>query len=142
MSLNILVVDDSAVMRSMVIRALGLSGLPITEVYQAGNGQDALHILRDSCVDVALVDLNMPVMDGEEMIRQVRERPALAELPIIVVSTEGSFTRIAVLRKQGAGFVHKPFSPETLRHAVIELTGVTVDGQSGFGVGQGSGPDF
>jgi two-component system, chemotaxis family, chemotaxis protein CheY len=142
MSLNVLVVDDSAVMRSMVIKALGLSGLPIAEVLQAGNGQDALHLLADCPVDVALVDLNMPIMDGEELIRQVRARPAFAELPIIVVSTEGSFTRIAILRKQGAGFVHKPFSPETLRQAVSELTGVMTHDQSPDGAGQGSGPDF
>jgi two-component system chemotaxis response regulator CheY len=142
MALNVLVVDDSTVMRTMIIRALNLSGLPIAAIHQAGNGQDGLRVLGTDTVDVALVDLNMPVMDGEEMIRQVREQPALADLPIIVVSTEGSFTRIAILRRQGAAFVHKPFSPEALRQAVIELTGVTMDEQPAVGVGDSGGPDF
>jgi two-component system chemotaxis response regulator CheY len=125
MALNVLVVDDSAVMRTMIIRAIGLSGLPVKEVFQAGNGEEAIEVLSRTWIDLALVDINMPVMDGIELITRVRELPDLKDLPVVVVSTESSTTRIAQLEEKGARFVHKPFSPEKLRTAVVELTGVT-----------------
>jgi len=74
-------------------------------------------------IDLALVDINMPVMDGEEMIHRLRQNPATADLPVIIVSTEGSETRKEVLRQKGAGFVQKPFTPETLRDEVLGTLG-------------------
>ncbi len=140
MSLNVLVVDDSAVMRSMVIRTLKLSGVPLGEIHQAGNGKEGLLALRQSWVDLLLVDLNMPVMSGEEMIARIRQDEKDAELPILVISTEGSQTRIEAIRGQGAEFVHKPFTPEELGSKIRQLTGVTdvqsmeCDSEAGFGL--------
>lgn len=142
MSLNVLVVDDSSVMRAMIAKTLRLSGLPLGETYQAANGEEALRTLGDGAVDLALVDLNMPVMGGEELIDRIREQRETADLPIIIVSTEGSFTRINLLRQKGAEFVHKPFTPETLRDMVAEVTGATHEQQPGEGTVQGGGPDF
>ena len=68
MSLNVLVVDDSAVMRAMIIKTLRLSGLPLGEVHEAANGQEGLGTLDEHWIDLVLVDINMPVMNGEEMI--------------------------------------------------------------------------
>jgi len=127
MPLNVLIVDDSAVMRSIILRTLRLSGLPVQEVLQAENGQEGLDILENHWVDLALVDINMPVMNGIEMIDKVRQTSEISDLPIIVVSTESSTTRIEMLKDMGVGFVHKPFSAETLREAVIELTGVSLN---------------
>jgi two-component system, chemotaxis family, chemotaxis protein CheY len=127
MALNVLVVDDSAVMRSMIIKALGLTGLPIREFSQAANGEEALEILTHQWIDLALVDINMPVMGGVELIARIRETPELKDLPVVVVSTESSTTRIAELEQKGARFVHKPFSPEALRSTVVELTGVACE---------------
>lgn len=127
MALNVLVVDDSAVMRAMVIRTLRLSGIPVQEIYQAANGKEGLHVLEQHWVDLALVDLNMPVMNGEELINHIRNDPATADLAVVVVSTEGSETRIEQLRQKGVAFVHKPFQPEQLRETVIRLTGVSDD---------------
>jgi len=127
MPLNVLIVDDSAVMRSIILRTLRLSGLPLEEVLQAENGQEGLDILGNRWIDLALIDINMPVMNGIEMIDKVRRTSEISDLPIIVVSTESSTTRIEMLKDMGVGFVHKPFSAETLREAVIELTGVTLD---------------
>ena len=121
MSLNVLVVDDSAVMRSMLIRTLRLSGLPLTNVYQAGNGAEALATLSAHEVDLALVDINMPIMNGEQLIEQVRANPRLAGVTLVVVSTEGSETRIEALRTRGVSFVHKPFTPEALTCRVREV---------------------
>ena len=123
MSLNILIVDDSAAMRSIIQKTLQLSGLPIGELYQAKNGAEGLQMLDENWVDLALVDINMPVMNGETMINQVRENPDTAELPIVVVSTESSDVRIARLREKQVEFIHKPFAPEDLRQTVYKITG-------------------
>ncbi len=127
MALNVLVVDDSSVMRSIVIRTLRMSGLELNDVLQAGNGQEALEILGKNWVDLVLLDINMPVMNGMEMIDSIRQIPELADLPMIVVSTESSSTRIDTLKQRGIGFVHKPFTAEMLRNSVIQLTGVTLN---------------
>ena len=124
MALNILVVDDSAVMRAIIIRVLGLAGLPVQSVHQAGNGQEALEVLSREWIDLALIDINMPVMDGIELISRIRQMPETAALPVVVVSTESTTTRISMLEQQGVRFVHKPFSPESLRLTVTEMTGV------------------
>ena len=125
MALNILVVDDSAVMRSMIIRTLQMSGVELGEVHQAANGQEALVVLDQHWHDLALVDINMPVMNGEELIECIRQKPAIADLPIVVISTEGSETRIERLQQHGAKFVHKPFTPETIQQIIQSVTEVT-----------------
>lgn len=142
MGLNVLVVDDSSVTRAMIVKTLRLSGLPVEQVHQAANGAEGLKLLEEAPVDLALVDLNMPVMTGEEMIERLRADPQTADLPVVVVSTEGSFTRIALLRKMGAEFVHKPFTPEALREMVAEVTGVTHERGADQGAVPGGGPDF
>lgn len=142
MTLNMLVVDDSAVMRSVIIKTLRLSGLQIGEIHQAGNGVEALKVLSENWVDLALVDLNMPIMNGEELIDQVREDPETNDLNIIVVSTEGSETRINALREKNVGFIHKPFVPEDLRTMVYEMTGVENEQQSNGCSLPSSGFDF
>lgn len=124
MSLHTLVVDDSAVMRSMLIRTLRLSGLPLTTVEQAGNGQEALEVLARTGIDLALIDLGMPVMDGEALLVKMRENQALARIGVVVVSTEGSQTRIDRLTELGAVFIRKPFTPEEVRTAVLRVLGV------------------
>jgi two-component system chemotaxis response regulator CheY len=120
-----MVVDDSAVMRSMIIKTLRLSRLALNEIHQAANGREALAVLEANWVDLALIDINMPEMNGEELIERVRTNPATVDLAIVVVSTEGSETRIARLREKGAAFVHKPFTPERLREEIAKLTGAT-----------------
>jgi two-component system chemotaxis response regulator CheY len=142
MALNVLVVDDSAVMRAMIIRTLRLCGLPCNEIHEASNGAEALRLLEQHWIDLALLDVNMPVMNGEEMLTRVRQNPETADLPVIVVSTAGSDTRIAALRQLGAAFVHKPFAPEVLREAIVGVTGVSDEPGMADGTFTGSGPDF
>jgi two-component system, chemotaxis family, chemotaxis protein CheY len=124
MALNVLVVDDSSVMRAMIIKTLRLSGLSINEIFQASNGAEGLEVLQKNWIDFALVDVNMPVMNGQEMIETVRATPEFKDLPIVVVSTESSTRRIETLQSMGAGFVHKPFTAEMLRELIAEMTGV------------------
>ena len=124
MALNILVVDDSAVVRSMIVKTLRLAGIPVADVHEAGNGQDALAVLEKHWIDLVFVDINMPVMDGEEMIRRIRANPVWADLPLVIISTEGSETRIKSLLDGNSRFIHKPFPPETVRNVVTEMLGI------------------
>ena len=124
MSLRILVVDDSPVMRKMVIRVLGMSGLPIEAVHEACQGREALDVLaREENINLGLFDVNMPVLNGEELVMLVRAEPKTADLPVVMVSTEGSAERIDRLKRLGAAFVRKPFGPESLLDAIISATG-------------------
>jgi two-component system, chemotaxis family, chemotaxis protein CheY len=139
---NVLVVDDSAVMRSMIIRILRLSGLPLGEVFEAPNGREGLHVLDEKWVDLAFVDINMPVMNGVEMIEIVRKNQATADLPIIVVSPEGNSDMVENIRQKNVEFVHKPFTPEALRGVILQLTGASNEQFGGENPIQESGPDF
>jgi two-component system chemotaxis response regulator CheY len=121
MGLNVLVVDDSSTMRAMVARVLQISGLPVTQVFEAGNGREALDLVGREWIDLVLADINMPVMNGLEMIEHLREMEPTAHLPVVVVSTESSQARIDQVQRQGVRFVHKPFTPETIRKVVGEL---------------------
>ena len=125
MAFNVLVVDDSAVMRAMITRVVRLSGVPLGEFYEASNGAEGLAALQSHWVDLVLLDINMPVMNGEEMLRRVRANPETAQLPVIVVSTESSETRVQALEALNVAFVHKPFAPEELRATILRVTGVT-----------------
>jgi len=105
MPLNVLIVDDSSVMRAMIIKTIRMSGLDLGDVYQAGNGKEGLDAARENWVDLVVADINMPVMNGEEMIDQMKADPELSALPTIVISTEGSATRIQRLEKK-RGYVY------------------------------------
>ena len=142
MAFNVLVVDDSAVMRAMIRRTLEMTGLSLGETYEAGNGREALEVIKEQWIDLALVDINMPVMNGEELIEAVRADPLTRDLSIIVVSTESSETRVDRLLAQGAQFVHKPFTAETLRKVILSVTGVEDDQPASVGTAQGGEFDF
>jgi two-component system chemotaxis response regulator CheY len=130
MSLNVLVVDDSAVVRSVIVKTLRLTGVDLGEVFQAGNGREGLDVLDKQWVDVVFADINMPVMTGEEMIEEIRKNPVWECLPIVVVSTEGSQTRIERLQSKGIRFIHKPFAPEIVCKIIEEITGVSHEQQA------------
>jgi two-component system chemotaxis response regulator CheY len=142
MALNVLVVDDSAVMRAIVIKTLHLSGVALGQIYEAKDGEEALRVLDENWVDLALIDINMPVLDGMDLIDKVRRNPETADLSIIVVSTESSETRIENVQRKGVAFVHKPFTPETLRQAILRATGVIDERQDSKSPIPGGGFDF
>jgi two-component system chemotaxis response regulator CheY len=125
MAYNVLIVDDSPAMRSFVRRVLDLSGLTVGKCLEAGNGREALDLLREEWVDVVLTDLNMPTMDGEQFVRCVEGDDSLRTIPVLVVSTDRTEGRAQQLLTLGAkGYVTKPFLPETLREEVEKVLGV------------------
>ena len=124
MSFNILIVDDSKTIRSVIKKTLDIAGVPVGELYEAENGQIALDVMKDNWVDLVFADINMPVMTGIEMIQKMSEDKILENMPVIIVSTEGSKTRIEELLKQGVrAYIRKPISPEALRNIVKEVMG-------------------
>lgn len=118
MAINVLIVDDSSVMRAMILKSLRMSGLPLGDTHQAANGKEGLDTLNRHWVDLVIADINMPVMTGEEMIERMKEHSEMKDIPIVVISTEGSETRLGQLQQKGAAFIHKPFSPEKIRDTI------------------------
>lgn len=124
MSFNILIVDDSRTIRSVIRKTLMIAGVPLNELYEATNGREALQIMKDNWVDLCFADINMPVMNGIEMIEKMIEDQMLAKLPVVIVSTEGSKTRIEELFRKGVrAYLRKPITPEIVRNVVKEVLG-------------------
>ena len=126
MSLRIMIVDDSPAMRTFIGRIIQLSGLDVACCIQASNGMEALNLLREELVDVVLSDINMPVMDGEQLLRELANDAALRKVPVVVVSTDSTDLRRTRMLELGArGYVRKPFAPETLRYELEMALGET-----------------
>jgi two-component system chemotaxis response regulator CheY len=119
-----LVVDDSPVTRKMVRRALGLCGLEVRVVYEAGDGAEALDTLSQHHVDLVLADINMPVMNGMELVERMSKDPELSNVPVVIVATPMSQDRVEQVLDRGArAYLAKPFRPEALRDVVIQILG-------------------
>ena len=117
-----LIVDDSSVMRKIVERSLRQAGLDLAEVREAGNGAEALGALKDSGVDLILCDINMPVMDGIEFLRQLQGQEHAKGVPVVMITTEGSESHVVQALSMGArGYIRKPFTPEQVKEHVIPL---------------------
>lgn len=128
MALNIMVVDDSETVREIIGKTLQLAQVPVGELFMAENGKEALEILGQNWVDLVFSDINMPVMGGVEMIERMHEDELMKSIPVIVVSTEGSATRIEQLKTKGVcAYIRKPFTPELIRNVVNDVLGVQDD---------------
>ncbi len=122
MAYNILIVDDSETIRAVIAKTLRIAEIPVGELWHAGNGQEALDILRKEWVDLVFADINMPVMNGIEMIEQMAKEGLIESVPVVIVSTEGSRTRIEELTAKGVkAYLRKPFTPEALRGMVEQV---------------------
>jgi two-component system chemotaxis response regulator CheY len=113
MSKTLMIVDDSATMRKIIMRTVRMSGLEFDSTEEAGNGAEALEKLKTTPIDIVLCDINMPEMSGTEMVKQARQLPNCKETKIIMVSTESSQDLINSVMADGAnGYITKPFTPE------------------------------
>jgi two-component system chemotaxis response regulator CheY len=112
MGKRILTIDDSKTMRDMLMMTLAEAGF---DVLQAVDGQDGLDALVNEQVDVIITDINMPRMDGYEVIRQLRKNPDHKSTPILVLTTESETGKMNLAREVGAtGWMVKPFDPDRL----------------------------
>jgi two-component system chemotaxis response regulator CheY len=120
--LNILIVDDSAMMRTMIKRVTGLCGVPIGEVFEAANGREAIAVLESKAVDALFTDINMPVMTGTELLRTIEQDGRWPALLRVIISTDGSAARRAEADELRVRlYVEKPFRPEVMRDVLSEL---------------------
>src|SRR5262245_4099942 len=118
--LNILIVDDSAMMRQFVRRAVQLSEVPVASVYEAANGKEALALLDANPIDALFTDINMPVMSGEELLRELHRQGRRVPARI-VVSTDGSEARRRRMEGIAQWYINKPVRPEVVRDVLNEL---------------------
>jgi len=124
MAYSVLIVDDSPVMRGFIRRVMGLSGFEVSECWEASNGEEALVELEEHSIDVILTDINMPKMNGEELLKRLSERGTLSKVPALVISTDATKNRILRMLSLGAeGYMTKPFSPESLREELERILG-------------------
>lgn len=119
-----LIIDDSSVMRKIVERSLRQAGLNLSQVLEAGNGADALAIVRSNPLDLILSDINMPVMDGLEFVRRLKVEGLAANVPVVMITTEGSESQVVEAVSSGArGYIRKPFTAEQVKEHVIAILG-------------------
>ena len=121
-ALRTLIVDDSSVMRKIVARALQQSGIQLAETLEAGNGSEALEIMRREKVHLVLSDINMPVMDGLEFVRQLQSIESARGVPVVMITTEGSESHVKQAISFGArGYIRKPFTPDQMKEHVLSF---------------------
>jgi len=117
-----LIVDDSSVMRKIVERSLRQAGVDLAQVLEAGNGAEALGALQAGPVDLILCDINMPVMDGLEFVKQLATVDPGRAIPVVMITTEGSESHVVQALSSGArGYIRKPFTPDQVKEHVIPV---------------------
>jgi len=115
-SLNILVVDDSATVRTVIRKSLRLAGIETATVLEAADGRQALATIATRQVDLVFCDITMPVMDGVAMVEHLKQDGRLPDLPVVMISSSGTEPTIDWLRELGVrAFLMKPFRPEDIR---------------------------
>ncbi len=119
MLLDVLIVDDSAAIRKILQRVLNQAEIPLGEIYEASDGVEALKVLASQKVTLVLADINMPNMDGLQLLRKMKEEPQLEGLPVIMVTTEGGQAKVMAAAELGAaGYIRKPFTADQIRHTL------------------------
>ena len=127
MDSQILVVDDSAAIRKILQRVLRQTGMSIGVIHEAGDGQDALEILKVQKIDLILSDINMPKMDGLQFLAAVKSSPGRRHIPVIMITTEGGETKVAEAVRLGAsGYVRKPFTADQIKEKLVGFLEVTL----------------
>jgi two-component system, chemotaxis family, chemotaxis protein CheY len=122
MPIRALIIDDSSVMRKIVTRSLRQAGIDLAQVLEAGNGAEALAVLQESQVDLILCDINMPVMDGLEFIKHLPGVANAKDVPVVMITTEGSESHVVQALSCGArGYIRKPFTEEQVKDQVIPV---------------------
>ena len=117
-----LIVDDSSVMRKIVERSLRQAGLDSLAILEAGSGVEGLEVLRSKQVDIILSDINMPLMDGLEFVRQLKSQKLAVGVPIVMITTESSEEHVKQAIEAGAmGYIRKPFTSDQVKQRVLPL---------------------
>ena len=122
MPLDILIVDDSAAIRKILQRVLRQADVDVGQVYEAGDGLEALETLKNHKVHLVLADVNMPNMNGMQLLAEIKSDAELASVPVIMVTTEGSQSKVMEAAQLGAaGYIRKPFSADQIKDKISSL---------------------
>ncbi len=122
MPLDVLIVDDSAAIRKILQRVLKQAEVPVGEIYEASDGVEALNILRTQLVNLVLADVNMPHMDGLELLGKIKHEKQWKDLPVVMITTEGGQAKVmAAVELGAAGYVRKPFTADQIRETLVSF---------------------
>jgi two-component system chemotaxis response regulator CheY len=122
MALDILIVDDSAAIRKILQRVLRQTDLPIGQVYEAGDGVEALDAIGKHKVGLVLSDINMPNMDGLQLLSRIHAIESMQGVPIVMITTEGGQGKVMEAVQLGAsGYVRKPFTADQIKEKLASL---------------------
>jgi two-component system chemotaxis response regulator CheY len=143
MAFNLLIVDDSHSMRTVVKKIISLTGLEVSQVLEADNGRKALDVLGGNWVDVVILDINMPEMNGLELLKRMSEDNLMKNIPVVMMTTDASEAHMKTAFELGAkGFIRKPFVPEELRKRLLGVLGFDEKGDYGKPERDPDGVDF
>jgi len=122
--MKILIADDSRVGRSYIERALTIGGVSQESLITAKNGQEAFEIIEKQGIEMLFLDINMPVLDGIQLVEKLHQNNKLASLKVIITSSLIDENRKTLLESKGVKhFLKKPFSPEALNSVYQLLRG-------------------
>ena len=122
MDSDVLVVDDSAAIRKILTRVLHQTGMAIQTIYEAGDGEEALAVMAQHRIDLVLSDINMPKMDGLQLLASLKASPQWQRTPVVMITTEGGETKVAeAVRLGAAGYVRKPFTADQIKEKLVGI---------------------
>ena len=128
MAFNVLIVDDSSTMRAVIKKVIKVSGFNVGRFLEAGDGLEALNVLEKEWVDLVLSDINMPNMNGLELISRMHADEILQSIPVVMVTTESSDEKMKQSKELGAvGYIKKPFLPEDIKMTLCSVMGEDPD---------------
>ena len=120
MPLNVLIVDDSAAIRKILQRVLRQTDVALGEIWEAGDGVEALDLMKSQNVGLVLSDVNMPNMDGLQLLAEIKGQDHLKSVPVVMITTEGSQNKVMEALNLGAsGYVRKPFTADQIKEKLV-----------------------
>ena len=124
MAFNVLIVDDSSTMRAVIKKTIKVSGFKVGQFLEAGDGEQALDVLKDEWVDLVLSDINMPNMNGLELIGRMHADEIMRTIPVVMVTTEAGDEKVKQSKELGAvGYIKKPFQPQDIKNTLCRIMG-------------------
>ena len=122
MSVDVMIVDDSAAIRKILKRVLDQAGVALGVVIEAGDGVEALEKVKQQPIQLILSDINMPNMDGIQLLTELKANAESKHIPVIMITTEGGEAKVMEAVQLGAaGYVRKPFTSQQIKEKLIGL---------------------
>ncbi len=131
MAFNVMIVDDSSSMRAVIKKTIKMSGFDVGVYLEAGDGVEALATLERHWVDLVLADINMPNMNGLQLLEAIKKDELYAGVEVVMVTTEGSRRRVEQAQSLGAaGYIKKPFTPQDVKETLNRVMGEPENGSA------------